>query len=751
MYRTGGWGRGFTSYPLYLEMRKRTDLFQGVVGRSSVEKVRFRSGRGGVESVQRELVSGNYFGVLGVSPTIGRLFTDDDNRTPRAHPLTVLSYDFWRNRLGADAAVIGRTLVVDDQALTVIGVAARGFRGVEVDHHPDLWEPAMMTRSDIANPGSYWVWLVGRRRPEISRRQIQAAVDVLFKQHLTALYGSHKNAAYRSVAMAQQIEVREGSVGLSMLRDQFGKPLTVLMLAVALVLLVACANVANLLLARGAARQPEIALRFSLGATRTRLVRQALTESLLLAASGGILGIVFAFWGARAILRFLPAASGDPFRTTPDASALAFTLGISLMSAVLFGLAPALRSTAIDPATSLHAGGRQTGAGQTVLRKTLVIAQVAFSVVLVVLACLFGRSLAELRSVDLGFRNQNVIAVTLDFPQSWKAAETRAARERLLDQVAALPGVSLVSFGFPGPFLGGSSFASLRVPGSEATAKEPVWVNIQGVAPRYFEAIGSVPVAGREFERNDMAASRNVAVVNEKFLRAFLPGEKHPLERVLNFDDNKPTFIVGVVRDIPHQGLREKLEPTVYWPITRSENAWGTILVRSQLPGDGLLQAIRREMAKLDPQVTASEPRTIRQRIDESIFQERLLATLGGFFGSLALALAGIGLYGVVAYGTARRAREIGIRIALGARRRVVLWMVLRDTLLLVSLGLAIGLPFSIAVARQVSSVLFGIQPGDSVTFVTTAVVLAGIGLAAALVPASRAATMEPLSVLRHE
>ncbi len=754
MYRTGGWGRGYSSYVLYLEVARRTDLFHGVIARSSVDKTPFRAGPGDrPETAQRELVSGNYFAVLGVAPAIGRLFTAEDNRTPHAHPLAVLSYDFWQRRFAADPGVLGRTLVVDAQPLTVIGVAGRGFRGVEVDRHPDLWAPAMMHQGDIMEPGMYWVWIMGRRRPEVSRPQIQAAMDVLLKQHLAGIYGAHPNAAFKKTAMAQQIEVREGAAGLSMLREQFGGPLAVLMAAVGLVLLAACANVANLLLARGAARRKEIAVRLSLGASRGRLVRQALTESLLLAGAGCILGVGFAFWGERGILQFLPASAGDPFVAAPNTAVLAFTLVISLVSAVLFGLAPAIRSTSVDPACCIKSGGAQTGARQAGLRKALVVAQVAFSVMLVALAGLFGHSLSALRARDLGFRNRNVMAFSLDFPRAWKAGETRAARDRLVARLEALPGVSLVSYGAPGPFLGGFSNMSMRIPGSELTAKEPVWVSVQEVAPRYFEILGSAPLAGREIDRSDTPESRKVAVVNEAFVRKMLAGDPHPLERVVSFQEGKvdPTFIVGVVRDIPHTGLREKVVPTVYVPAARMTGWWGAILVRSALPRDEMARAIRAEVARLGPDVTSSDPRTLGQRIDESIFQDRLLATVGGFFGGLALLLAAIGLYGVVAYGMARRGREIGIRIALGARRGIVLRMVLGDALALVAVGLAIGLPASLAAARTVSKVLFGVRPADPLTFITTACALLAVGLVAALLPARRAASIQPVQVLRQE
>ena len=604
LYRTGAWGRGYSSYPLYLETQKRTDLFQGVVARSLVERVRFHFGEGDrVETAQREFVSGNYFSVLGISSAIGRVLNADDNRTPHAHPLAVLSYDFWRTRFGADTRILGRTIIVDDQALTVIGVATRGFRGVEVDHHPDVWVPAMMANGEIMEPGRLWIWIVARRRPEISRIQIQAAIDVLLKQYLNSVYGSHPNAAFRKTAMSQQIEVREGGIGLSMLRDRFGRPLAVLMAAVALVLLAACANVANLLLARGAARSKEIAVRLSLGATRGRLARQGLMESLLLAISGCVLGVLLAFWGVHAMLQFLPQASVDPLVAAPDVTVLGFTLGISLLSIALFGLVPTIRSTAVDPADAIKSGAGVSCGRQSRMRQSLVISQVAFSVVLVVLGGLFGQSLSALRSMDLGFRNQSVVSSTLDFPSAWKPSQIAAARQRLFTQLTALPGVSQVGFGSPGPFLSGFSNSSILVPGSPVADKEPIWVNVQGVSPGYFEILSSPLNAGRDFDRNDTSSSRKVALVNQALIEKLLANDPHPLDRVFSFEMSKidPTFIVGVVANISHQGLREKVAPTVYVPIAQREQAFGDILVRSELPRGEMARAVSREVGRLGP------------------------------------------------------------------------------------------------------------------------------------------------------
>ena len=755
LYQTGGWINGHSSYPLYEQIARRTDLFKAVAARTNVNKVRFSERPGARENfIQSEFVSGNYFPMLGVKPVLGRLFTATDNRVPGGHPLAVLSYDCWRNRYGADPAVIGSTVVVDEKPLTVIGVAGPGFHGVEVERRAEIWVPIMMAQMSFRSASTWWLQIVARARPEIPRKRLQAAVNLLMQQHLAAAFPAGYNSALRKRLLDERLEVRDAGIGLSMLRGEFGKPLRVLMAAVGLVLLLACANVANLLLARGAVRQREAALRFSLGAKRSRLVRQALTESLLLAAASAALGIALGAWGTRLILGFLPAGAGNPLRVASEPAVLAFTLVVSVLSVVVFGLAPAMRSAAVDPAAGLRSETSR-GAGNPALRRMLVVVQVTLSVVLLTMAGLFGHSLRELHSVDLGFRNENVVSFQLDLPRQWSQPHVPFPYQQLAEQLQALPGVSSVSYAFPGPFQMGRSSASTRVPGSERTANDPVDVATAQVAPRYFETIGTPLLLGREFDRSDIGAARNVAVVNEAFVRAFLPGEAHPDRRFLSFDDTKPsggepTWIVGVVHDMRHNAIQEVPNPTIYLPIN-SAIVWGgqTMLLRTQLPPAALLPAIYREMARLGPSIALREFGTIRQHVDDSIFEQRLLAALSGFFSVLGLLLAAVGLYGVVAYSTAGRTGEIGIRIALGACRGEVLWMIVRDSLALVAAGLAIGLFLSIFAGRAVASLLFGIEPSDPMAFVITALALAFTGLAAAFLPARRAASIDPSRALR--
>jgi predicted permease len=756
MFRTGGWAKGYVSYPLYREIAARNDLFTGVIARTGVIKARFTpkpDSRG--EFAQAEYVSGNYFSVLGVAPALGRLFTGEDNLVPGGHPVAVIGYDLWRNRYGGDPAILGTKILLAEKPYTIIGVAAPGFHGVEFERRAEVWAPAMMAGMPVSNPRTWWAWVVARRRPDVPVRQVQAAIDVLMRHHLDAIYPTNYNAAFRQRALGQRLEVRDAGIGLSLLREDFARPLTILMAAVLLVLLAACANVANLLLARGAARRREIAMRLALGATRSRLVGQSLAECLLLVIAGGALGALLAAWGRRLILGFLPESVGDPFSGTPGTAVLLFALGICAAAVLLFGLGPALRSTAVDPAEGLRSGG--TGrATPPRLRRALVVAQVAFSVVLVAMAALFGHNLLALRGVDLGFRNRNVVVLSLDLAREWQT-DIRRPVKQVAAHLADLPGVSSVSYGFPGPFQMGVSSASIRVPGSARTFREPVDVDVAQIAPRYFATIGTLLLSGREFEPADLDSARKIAVVNEAFVREFLPGEQHPDARRLSFDDSKPeggepTFIVGVVRDIRHAGIQQPPRPTVYTPIGQGPNrGLPALLLRTQAPPHELLQPIYRELRRLGPGIAIASLDTLGRHVDDSIFEQRMLAAIGAFFGTLALVLAAVGLYGVVAYGTARRTAEIGVRIALGARRGQVAWLILRDSLAMVALGLALGLPASFAAARAVRAVLFDLPPGDPPALLLTAVTLAAAGALAAYLPARRAASLDPTRVLRAE
>jgi predicted permease len=726
-------------YPLYEEIAQRTDLFSGVVAATGTETNLTDRGRG----MSYERVSGNYFSVLGVAPAVGRLFTEADEQS--GNPVTVLSYGLWQRRFGGYLGVVGKTLFGSS---VVIGVAARDFLGVDLDRHPDVWHLAAADGGGIAmkSPERHWVKVLARRKPGISLKRVQAALDVIASRYvLEREYAQRPAVNVRAMVATERLEVREAGLGFSLVREQFGKPLTVLMAAVALLLLAACANVASLLLARGASRRREMAMRLSLGATRGRVIRQSLTESFVLAAAGGMLGALLAFWGRSCILRYLPAASRNPF-DAPDLTALLFTLGVSVLSAALFGIVPALRSAAADLASALRGDAPPSGSRAGWARSTVVVAQVALSVTLVALAALFGSSLGELRTTARAFGNRNLIALTPYFMDGEEGArESRA----VLAKLRSMPEVAFVAWGSSGTFMGGKSSGPVRIPESPTVA--PTNVDMMRVSERYFEALGAPMVLGREFNPGDAAGKPDdVAIVNQAFVRRLLPGVANPIGRSFSYAagsmGGKQTRIIGVALDIPHQGMRQGATPTVY---RYSAHGGGTILIAAKSPA-AVLAFLDRELdTKLV--VVMANPQTLGDRIDDSIFQDRILAALSGFFGVLALLLAAVGLYGVVAYGVARRAREFGIRLALGADRATVVWLPMRNALALVAVGLALGLPLALAATRAAKAIVFGVSPWDPKLFLFTALALLSVGAIAAFLPARTAARLDPSAILREE
>ena len=602
-------------------------------------------------------------------------------------------------------------------------------------------------------PGAHWLWAIARRKPGVTDAKIQAEVDGIVSRYLAFHYGQQKEAAFRRVAMQQRIELRPGGIGISLMRAEFEKPIRLLMGAVILVLLIACANVAGLLLARGAARRREMALRFSLGASRWRLVRQWLTESAILAVAGAALGWIFAAWAARSAARLLPGSGEtDALPVETGGAVLLFVAGAAIASALLFGIVAGLGSTAINTAPGLREGGAGLIAGRLRfgVRKGLVVAQVALAVVLVVTAGLFVRSLVGLRALDLGFRNHGVLTFYLDAPLSYPDASRETLPGRFLDRVSALPGVVSASAGFPGPYQSGSMSGDVFV-GEDARAEADVAYQV--VYPHFFETIGSPILRGREFNDHDRPGSRKVAVVNQTFAQRFFGGQD-PVGRAVGLNSDGPAdiVIVGLVGDIQHDSLRKAAVPSIYLPRLRQRYALSLLfLVHAAIPQSDLLRLLRREVAALDPALAIEQPQTVRQRIDRSIFQERMLAMLSTSFGMLALALAAIGLYGVISFVVTRRTAEIGVRMALGAQRADVVWMVLREVLLMVIAGVLLGAPASLAATRVGRSMLFGVRPGDPAVSALSIAILLAVGVSAGIVPALRAAHIDPMGSLRVE
>ncbi len=751
------------SYPQYRDFRDRNQVFSGVLGRWP-QALSFTDGDR-TERVKGELASGNYFDVLGVRAAIGRTFTEQDDVQVNGHPLVILSYAFWQKRFGGDPSVLNRSVHVNAQPMTVIGVAQRGFNGVEVGAAADIFVPMAMKPlmtpvwNDLENRQSLWVYTIARLKPGVSRDQAVASLRVLGRQILESevtLYTS-QNESFRKRYVQKPIVVEDVSRGQSELREQFSRPLIVLMAMVGLVMLIACANVANLLLARAAARQKEIAVRLALGAGRARVIRQLLVESTTLALAGGAAGLAIAYWSGRVLLRFLPASGGnEALSTTPDFRVLLFTLGLSVLTGILFGLAPALQSTrpAIAPALKDQASNVSASTGQARLRMTLVAGQVALSLVLLVGAGLFARSLYNLKDVDPGFRADSLVSLTIDASlNGYSQPRMQELFHRLEDSLAALPGVRAVGSVAIAPLSGDASKNTVRVEGYEAKPKEDMNPYSNWIGPGYFSTMGIPLIAGREFTRRDELASPKVAVINESMARYFF-GQKSPIGLHLGIGrrDKLGIEIVGVVRDGKYRTLREQPERTVYFPWAQDDGLQDmTFFVRGSRDSEAMGGALRGAVAALDPNLPVYGLKTMKSEIDESIYIDRMIAALSSFFGGLATLLAAIGLYGVMAYSVARRTREIGLRMALGAERAHVLWLVMREVTVLAGIGIAVALPVAYGLGRAVNSQLYGVRPADFGVLAGGTLLLAMVAGVAGYVPALRASRVDPLVALRYE
>ena len=749
------------SYPAYRELRDRNQVFSGILALWRLA-LSFTDGDR-TERVRGELVSGNYFEVLGVEPALGRTFTQDDDRVVNGHPLVILSYDFWLRRFGGNPSVLNRSVRVNGQPMTVVGVTRSGFQGLEVGKAVDVMVPMLMkplmtpTWNDLEERRSIWMSAIARLKPGVSRTQAEAAMQVVWRPILEADLATNPTAgeSFRKRYAAKKLLVDDVSKGQSQLRRQFSTPLLVLMAMVGFVLLIACANVANLLLARAAARQKEIAVRLALGASRARVVRQLLVESTVLALAGGAAGLAIAWWSGKALLQFLPdSASTQVLSTTPDLRVMAFAFALSLATGILFGLAPAIQSTRPAIAPTLKDQQSNVSAGAKRLRGALVAAQVALSLVLLVGAGLFAKSLYHLQSVYPGFRTSNLISFSID-PSLNGYAQPRMKQlfERLEDSLARIPGVTAVTSTEIAPLSGNDSMSTVKVEGYQPKPDENMNPYTNDVGPGYFSAMGIPLIAGREFTRADASGAPTVAIINEKMAQYFF-GKESALGRRFGFGRDKTTNIeiVGVVKNSKYDNLREEMTRTVYLPWAQDDRIEQmTFYVRSSQHAGGIGSALRGAVAALDANLPVYDLATVETGIANSIYIDRMIAALSTFFGALATLLAAIGLYGVMAYNVARRTREIGLRMALGAERGSVLWLVMKEVALLAGVGIAVALPAAYAVGRAVNSQLYGVPPADFAVLAGGALLLALVAAVAGYFPALRATRVDPLVALRYE
>jgi predicted permease len=760
-------GSRMHSYPIYQDYQKRAEPLSEVLCRRLVAASVSIDNR--TERLQAELVSGNFFSMLGVKPALGRVFnSQEDDQNYQGHPVVVLSHDYWVSRFARDPSVIGKKILVNDSPMTIVGVSAAGFAGIDPAQAPQIRIPILM--KPVMTPEwrwlrmddrrARWVQVFGRLKPGYTVEAARAPLQGLFTQirtyEMTLPAAKDWSAYSREQFMKGRLLVTEAAIGYSSLRNEFDTALVVLMCMVGLVLLIACANVANLLIARGFMRQKEIAVRLSLGASRGRLVTQLLVESLVLSFAGGVAGLGLAFLLTQGLLALVPS-DGQPLlvRPEPDLRILTFTLGLTFLTGIVFGLLPALRASRPDPWTTLKdtVGSIAGGSGSLFLRKGLVTAQVALSFLLLFGAGLFVRSLQNLQTTETGVALDNLVTFQLS-PALSGYDGPRAVQfyQSLLERLGSAPGVKSAAM-VAVPILSGSEWDSyMSVEGHRAADGEDMQAFMNALSPGYFKTMQIPFLEGRDFTRMDYKENSNVAIVNRRFAEHFFKGKSAIGKRVgfgggpsskLNIE------IIGVVADSLYEGPREGVRRQVFVP--HFGNGSAAFYVRTATGSSAAYGIIRNEVKQQDAAMPVYAMKTLETQLDETLLTDRLIALLSAGFGLLATVLASIGLYGVMAFVVARRKKELGIRLALGAQPGLVIWMVMKEVLLLLSIGLAIGIPAAMALGSYVSAQLYGIQARDPWVAGWTMLVLSAVSALAGLIPAHRASRIDPILALRYE
>ena len=750
------------SFPMYRDLRERQTVFTDILATAGESPYRLTiPGDGGgsteLDNMRVSFATGNYFAVLGVRPALGRFFTPDDDRPPQSSEtlgsVIVLSDSFWNRQFGRDPHVVGRTILIGRSPCTVIGVAPAGFFGEAVGASPVGWAPLIpfFSPDDLENRQGMFTAYVARLKPGVSRDRAQAATTVLFQQLLTTEKRIRDRIEDNTIALdAADVGIDSG------LRRLYAKPLRIVMAIVALVLLIACANVANLLLARAASRRGEIGVRLAIGCSRARLVGQLLTESMLLSTLGAVAGVGVAYWGVRTLLGLL-SAGVVPIQLdlTPDVRILVFLIAVGVLTGIGFGLVPALRATRVDLVPSLQGArrGDAGGAAKQRLSRALVTAQVAMSLLLLIGAGLLVRSLQNLHRLDWGFRPEHVVIFDVAHNPPTRAPEALSQIAwRVYERVKQVPGVESASVSGLMIFSPSDIGAPLTIRGYTPAAGERVVARYNSVSPGYFETVGMRLIEGRGIEDRDMQNS--IAVVNESMARRYFAGAR-AVGRVMQLgrgpNAGKPVEIVGVVHDAKYNDLRKEPEPMFYIPFGQLPRPVRSIEVRTTKPAAAITAPVRQALADVSKDIMIRRVVSLSDQVDQSLAAEWLIMRLCSFFSVLALLLACVGLYGVMAYSVTQRTGEIGIRMALGATERSILQLILRETMRVVATGVVIGVPLAFASSRLVSAFLFGLTPTDPQTIaLATLVLLAAAGVAAYL-PARRAAAVDPIVALRCE
>jgi putative ABC transport system permease protein len=754
------------SYPMYKGLRDTNAVFSGILARygfaASV------ASRGQTDRATGEVVTGNYFEVLGVQPAIGRVFSQDDDRVPGAQPVVVLSHSYWTRHFGGDPSVLNKVLLINNMEMTVVGVSQAGFTGVQVGKTPDLYVPMMMTQQmtqygeTLDRWNDHWMTLLARRKPGVSEKQAEAGINAAYKPLLEEQLPQMKsgwNEQKRKQFLEKKILLSSGARGRTVVQRDSGAQIITLFVMVALVLLIACTNVANLLLARGAARQREFAIRTALGASRGRMVRQLLIESLLCALGGGALGLLLGTWLMRILTPIVGANTGiRGLSQNLNTGVLLFAIGATLLSGILFGIIPSWRVTRLGVSDVIKDQGSTSSASvaHVGFRKLLVAGQVAFTMLLLAGAGLFMRSLWNLRNQDLGLKTDNVITFSIqpslngyDTPRSIALLDQTRAR------IASIPGVRSVGSGDVATLSGDDEGGNITAEGGPQLAEELQDVDRVAISPNYFSTLGVPLLSGRELTEADGATAPKVALASESMVKRFFPG-RNPLGLHFAFgggDKVVPDIeIVGVVKDVKQEHVSTAIQPYVYIPYAQRQKITGmTFYVRSERDPLLLASSLQDIVRQLDANLPVYDLKTMQRVVEEDLFSARMVAVLSACFAGLAALLAALGIYGVLAYVVVQRTREIGIRMALGAVAGQVRLLIVKEVGSMVLIGVGVGLPLAYGLARFSESLLYGVHAGDPLVYALGLGLIALIALAACFIPARRATRVDPLVALRYQ
>jgi predicted permease len=776
--------RGIQSYPQFEQLRDRNQVLSATIGSHFMGNMEVRIAGGAPGLAAGEMISGNYFPALGVSATLGRTILPEDDRSAESGPVAVISDGYWKRAFGASPDVLGRKIQVrsaesnggtsglevyakgrrgalEGAVLTIVGVARPEFFGDNVGKNVDIWipitmQPAVMPgRPFLTQPNAVWVQTMARRKPGVSEAAARASLIVTWRQILTDAEGSQITDARRRAIAAETLLVDSGEKGFGNMRRNFGQPLLVLMTVVSLVLLIACLNVANLQLARATARRRELGVRLSLGAGRLRLIRQLLTESLVLALAGGAAGVMVAFVGTRLLIAMLASIGQKiaiPLET--DFRMLGFTAAVSILSGILFGIAPALRATRISLAETMKDAGRGATSSRGAMAKILVGAQIGVSLLLLIGASLFLRTLYNLKTQDVGYNPNGLVLMRVDpVSAGYRGEEVGRSMALLLDRLRGLPGVRAATFSENGLFSKSDSQQDLKnVEGFTPHSEEDMEASFDQIGPQYFTHVGIPVLLGRDINERDLPGAPRVAVINETMAKFYFPGV-NPVGKHISPERDIRLEIAGVVRDVQDHNFRDqpvrRFYVSYFQPIDGITTA--NFEVRTLGNPAGVMAELRNSVESFDRNLSILSVEEERQLMNQNVVPERLIATLSSVFGALAVLLAAIGLYGVMSYAVTRRTNEIGIRMALGAARSTVVFMILREVALLLAAGGIAGAAAAFASTRLIRGFLFGMAAADPISFVAAAVLLALVAGIAGYLPAHRASKIDPMIALRYE